>query len=100
MQEKIPPVKIDENQAKTINKYPLAVLVMIVTALLTTFINKLFSTSDDRSADCIEQVMYLRDRVDKLETQVDQYTTTIMALRGANIKLADSLVASKGGIKQ
>lgn len=92
------PNVIDDKRANTINKYPLAVLVMIVTALLTTFINKLFSTSDDRSADCIEQVMYLRERVDKLETQVDQYTTTIMALRGVNTRLADSL-AAKGGTK-
>ncbi|WP_262246946.1 hypothetical protein [Parapedobacter soli] len=90
------PNVIDDKRANTINKYPLAVLVMIVTALLTTFINKLFSTSDDRSADCIEQVMYLRERVTKLERQVDSYTTTIMALRGANTKLADSL-AQKGG---
>lgn len=88
----------DEKTAKTINKWPLAILVMIVTALLTTFVNKLFDTTEDRSADCMEQVMYLRDRVTKLEKQVDAYTTTIMTLRGANTKLADSL-ASKGGIQ-
>lgn len=90
------PEVFDEKPAKTINKWPLAVVVMILTALLTTFINKLFDTTDDRSADCMEQVMYLRERVTKLEKQVDSYTTTIMTLRGVNTRLADSL-ASKGG---
>ena len=70
--------------------------LVVVTALLTTAANQLLKTNDDRSADCMEQVMYLRERVDKLETQVDDYTTTIMALRGANSRLADSL-ATKGG---
>lgn len=50
----------------------------------------------DSNKDCMEQVTYLRDRVEKLEKQVDAYTTTIMTLRGANTRLADSL-ASKGG---
>lgn len=70
--------------------------MVVVTALLTTAANQLLKTNDDRSADCMEQVMYLRERVEKLETQVDDYTTTIMALRGANSRLADSL-ATKGG---
>lgn len=86
----------DEKTAKTISKWPLAITVMIVTALLTTFVNKLFDTTDDRSAECMEQVMYLRERVSKLERQVDQYTTAIMAKDGQIKKLADSL-ATKGG---
>ncbi|PPK97847.1 hypothetical protein [Parapedobacter indicus] len=53
----------DEKTAKTINKWPLAIIVMILTAFLTTFVNKLFDTTDDRSRDCLEQVSYLRDEL-------------------------------------
>ena len=92
-----PPI-IDEKQVKTVNKYALAAMVMILTAILTTVMNKLFDSTDDRSADCLEQVMYLRERVTKLEKQLDEYTTAYMVQRGVITKLADSL-ATKGGSK-
>lgn len=85
-----------EESVETANRRPMGWALVVVTALLTTAANQLLKTNDDRSADCMEQVMYLRERVEKLETQVDDYTTTIMALRGANSRLADSL-ATKGG---
>lgn len=73
-------------------------MVMIVTALLTTFVNKLFDTTDDRSKDCLEQVDRLWTRVYQLEAQIDKYTTTIMTKDGQIKRLADSL-ASKGGMQ-
>lgn len=85
-----------KESVETASRRPMGWALVVVTALLTTAANQLLKTNDDRSADCMEQVMYLRERVDKLETQVDDYTTTIMALRGANSRLADSL-ATKGG---
>ena len=90
------PDVFDEKTAKTISKWPLSILVMIVTALLTTFINKLFDTTDDRSKDCLEQVDRLWVRVNQLEAQIDKYTTTIMTKDGQIKRLADSL-ATKGG---
>ena len=41
----------------------------------------------------LEQVTYLRDRVDKLEKQVDQYTTAIMYKDG-QIKMRDIVIDS------
>ncbi len=87
-----------EKTARTITKWPLAVLVMIVTALLTTFINKLFDTTDDRNSDCMEQVDRLWARVTQLEAQIDKYTTTIMTKDG-QIKLLSDSLATKGGFQ-
>lgn len=70
----------------------------MVTALLTTAANQLIKTNDDRSADCMENVSRLWARVNQLESQIDKYTTAIMAKDGQIKKLADSL-ATKGGIQ-
>lgn len=83
----------DTGKITTINKYPLAFVVFFVTALLTTFVNKLFSTNDDRSRECMEQVEYLRDRVEKLERQVDDYTKAVM-YKEAQIKTRDVIIDS------
>ena len=83
----------DTGKITTINKYPLAFVVFFVTALLTTFVNKLFSTNDDRSRECMEQVEYLRDRVEKLERQVDDYTKAVM-YKEAQIKNRDVIIDS------
>lgn len=83
----------EEKRVKTINKYPLAFVVFFVTVLLTTFVNKLFSTNDDRSRECMEQVAYLRERVEKLEKQVDDYTKAVM-YKDAQIKNRDLVIDS------
>lgn len=61
-----------EKKIKTINNYPLAFTVFIFTALLTTFINRVFSSNDDRSRDCLEQVQYLRGEVASLRKQIKE----------------------------
>lgn len=83
----------EDRKVKTINKYPLAFVVCFVTVLLTTFVNKLFSTNDDRSRECMEQVSYLRDRVEKLELQVDEYTKAVM-FKDAQIRTRDVIIDS------
>lgn len=83
----------EEKRVRTINKYPLAFVVFFVTVLLTTFVNKLFSTNDDRSRECMEQVDYLRERVEKLEKQVDDYTKAVM-YKDAQIKNRDLVIDS------
>lgn len=79
----------EEKKIETINNKPLAFTVFFVTtictALLTTFVNKLFATSDDRSAECMEQVEYLRGEIKVLqerdaqrEEELRQYVRTIL----------------------
>lgn len=79
-------------------KHPTTAMLVIAMAIASFLVQVVISNAGDSNKECMEQVMYLRERVEKLETQVDQYTTTIMALRGVNTRLADSL-ASKGGSK-
>ncbi|MGJ1499629.1 hypothetical protein ACR79R_20115 [Sphingobacterium spiritivorum] len=83
----------EDKRVKTINKYPLAFVVCFVSVLLTTFVNKLFSTNDDRSKECMNQVEYLRERVEKLEKQVDDYTKAVM-YKDAQIKNRDLVIDS------
>ncbi|MDR2274341.1 MAG: hypothetical protein LBF27_25765 [Sphingobacterium sp.] len=89
-----------EKRVRTINKYPLAFVVFFVTVLLTTFINKLFTTNDDRNNDCTEQVAYLRKRMEKVEKQLDDYTNAIL-FKDAQIKNRDIVIDSlkNGGVR-
>lgn len=79
-------------------KHPTTIMLFVTVNVIWVLIFMVTDMAKDSNKDCMEQVMYLRERVTKLERQVDAYTTTIMALRGANSKLADSL-ATKGGIQ-
>ena len=93
-------VGLDEKKAKTISKYPLAILVFVVTSLLTTAVNRLFTTEDNRSDDCKNQIAYLRERVDKLEEQLDQYTKAVM-FKDAQVKNREQVIDSlKMEVKQ
>lgn len=92
-----------DKKIKTINNYPLAFTVFIFTALLTTFINRVFSSNDDRSRDCLEQVEYLRARVDALEKrdaetqeELKSYVRTLL-LKDAQIK--ELAKRAKEGVK-
>lgn len=77
-------------------KHPTTAMMIAAVSAVWVLIFMVTDMAKDSNKDCMEQVTYLRDRVEKLEKQVDAYTTTIMTLRGANTKLADSL-ATKGG---
>lgn len=84
---------VTEEKAKTVNKYPLAILVFIVSSLLTTAVNRLFSTEDSRNDDCQNQIVFLRERVDKLEKQVDDYTQAVL-FKDAQIKNREMVIDS------
>lgn len=72
------PTDITEEKAKTINKYPLAVLVGVVCSLLTLFANKLFDSNDARVADCIAESDRKDKRIHQLETNIDKYTNAVL----------------------
>lgn len=69
-------------------KHPTTILLIGVTALawgvLTLYVNSQ-----------LEQVKYLRERITKLEAQIDEYTTANMIQRGVITNLADSLAKTK-----
>lgn len=72
-------------------KHPTTILLIVVTLLawgiLTMYVNSQ-----------LEQVKYLRERVTKLEKQLDEYTTANLIQRGVITQLADSLATKKDGI--
>lgn len=79
-------------------KHPTTAMLVAVMAIASFLVQVVIRNAGDSNKDCMEQVMYLRERVDKLEKQVDQYTTTIMTKDGQIRRLTDSLI-SKGGMR-
>lgn len=65
-------------------KHPTTILLIVVT-LLAWGVVWLYVNSQ------LEQVEYHRERVDKLEKQLDNYTTTILTKDGTIKMLTDSL---------
>jgi len=73
-----------DKRIRTINNYPLAFTVFFVTALLTTFINQLFNSTD-------KQIEYYQNRIIKLENQVDKYTNTVMFKEATEKELKEKI---------
>lgn len=82
-----------EQKAKTINKYPLAVVVIILTALLTTFINQFFKTSEGRKDDCQKELDNSRQMIREKDKIINDYTRTIL-YKDAQIKNRESALDS------
>ena len=57
---------------------PITAILVIAVVIIQSLINDIVRKSDASTLECIEQVEYLRIRVDKLEGQVDEYTRAIL----------------------
>lgn len=79
-------------------KHPTTAMMIAAVSAVWILIFMVTDMAKDSNRDCMEQVTYLRERVEKLEHQLDEYTTAYMVQRGVITKLADSL-ATKGGQK-
>ena len=77
-------------------KHPTTAMMIFAVSAVWILLFIITDMARGSTKDCMEQVRYLRERVEKLERQVDDYTTANMIQRGVITKLADSL-ASKGG---
>ena len=77
-------------------RHPTTIMLFLTVNVIWILIFMVTDMAKDSNKDCMEQVIYLRERVTKLEEQVDEYTTAYMIQRGVITKLADSL-ATKGG---
>ena len=71
----------------------LAIAVNVIWILIFMIVNGAKDTAKDANKECLEQVAYLRDRVEKLEKQLDNYTRTIM-FKEAQIKNRDLVIDS------
>ena len=79
-------------------RHPTTILLLITVNVIWILIFMVTDMAKDSNKDCMEQVIYLRERVTKLEKQLDEYTTANIIQRGVITKLADSL-AVKGGLQ-
>ena len=92
--------KVEEETAKTANRYPLVFIVFVLSSILSITIDRIFFKEDSRNNDCQNQIAYLRERVDKLEKQLDQYTNAIM-FKDAQVKNREQVIDSlKMEVKQ
>ena len=57
---------------------PITAILVIAVVIIQSLINDIVRKSDASTLECIEQVEYLRIRLDKLEGQVDEYTRAIL----------------------
>ena len=59
-------------------KHPTTLLLIFTVTIIQALIQHTVRRSDTSTKECMEQVEYLRIRVDKLEGQVDEYTRAIL----------------------
>ena len=84
---------IDKNTIIQAFKNPTVALLLLSAVLIQAFVQQAIKRSDIASQECMEQVMYLRERVDKLETQADAYTRTVL-FKEMQIKKQSQLIDS------
>ena len=72
------PTDINDKKAKTISKYPLAVLVGIVCSLLTLFINKAFDSDEARFKYCQSESAIKDQTINDLRETLNKYTEFVL----------------------
>lgn len=74
-------------------KHPTTIILIVAVNVVWILIFTITNMAQDKSKECMEQVVYLRDRLERVERQVDEYTTAIM-YKDAQIKNRDSVIDS------
>lgn len=80
-------------------RHPTTIMLIVAVNLVWVLILVVVNMGKDQSADCMEQVSYLRERVVKLERQLDEYTTA-MIFKNGQIKVRDNVIDSLKKEKQ
>jgi|GEM_PF-1262929 len=78
-------------------RHPTTILLIIAVNVIWILIFIVVNTSRDagesKSKECFEQITYLRGRLDKVEAQLDEYTTAIL-FKDGQIKVRDNVIDS------
>lgn len=82
--------KITFNQLR---RYPTTVILLVAVTIIQYLIQHTVRRSDASTMECMEQVEYLRIRVDKLEGQLDNYTRTVL-FKDLQIKKQNQIIDS------
>lgn len=80
-------------QFKIALRSPLTYALVIIAGVASYFITAFNNRSDDNLSACNAQIEYLRLRIDKLEKQLDEYTTAVM-FKDSQIKNRDLVIDS------
>ncbi|NGM63524.1 hypothetical protein G5B30_16565 [Sphingobacterium sp. SGG-5] len=74
-------------------RHPTTIILIVAVNVIWVLIFVITDSAKDSNKDCLEQVAYLRERVEKLEKQVDDYTKAVM-YKDAQIKNRDVIIDS------
>lgn len=81
-------------------RHPTTIILIVAVNVIWILIFIVVNMGKDKATDCMEQVSYLRERIDKLEEQSgkfdeqrDKYITTII-YKDAQIKTRDNAIDS------
>lgn len=74
-------------------RHPTTIILIIAVNVVWILIFTITGMAKDKSKECMEQVVYLRERLEKVERQVDEYTTAIM-YKDAQIKNREAVIDS------
>lgn len=74
-------------------QHPTTIILIIAINVVWVLIFMVTDMAKDKSKECMEQVVYLRERLEKVEYQIDEYTTAIMYKDG-QIKVRDNVIDS------
>lgn len=74
-------------------RHPTTIILIVAVNVIWVLVFTITDGAKDSNKDCLEQVTYLRDRVEKLEKQLDSYTTAVM-FQEAQVKNRDLIIDS------
>lgn len=69
---------VDKYDLKDWIKHPTTILLIVAMNVIWVLIFSITDSAKVSSRECMEQVVYLRERVDRLETQADAYTRAVL----------------------
>ena len=85
--------RINKYSLKEWIKHPTTIMLIVAMNVIWILIFIITDSAKTSSKECMEQVMYLRERVEKLEAQTDAYTRTVL-FKDMQIKKQSQLIDS------
>ena len=85
--------KINKYSLKEWVKHPTTIMLIVAINLIWILVFLVMDSVKISGKECMEQVMYLRERIEKLEIQTDAYTRTVL-FKDMQIKKQNQLIDS------
>lgn len=85
--------RINKYSLKEWIKHPTTIMLIIAMNVIWILIFIITDSAKTSNKECMEQVVYLRERIEKLEIQTDSYTRTVL-FKDMQIKKQNQLIDS------